>query len=80
MIEEGTSAPDFTLLDQHGEAITLSKLKGQPVVLYFYPRESLVGRRRSYQLARAVPENFQPSLSKFALSIRIGKRGDDHGT
>ncbi len=37
MIVEGQPAPDFTLLDQGGKAVTLSALKGSPVVLYFYP-------------------------------------------
>jgi cytochrome oxidase Cu insertion factor (SCO1/SenC/PrrC family) len=32
MIEAGQPAPDFTLSDQHGETVTLSKLKGEPVV------------------------------------------------
>ena len=35
MIEPGDSAPDFTLPDQHGEPVTLSELRGRPVVLYF---------------------------------------------
>jgi peroxiredoxin Q/BCP len=43
MIEEGQTAPDFTLLDQHGEAVTLSKLRGRPVVLYFYPKADTPG-------------------------------------
>ena len=38
MIQEGQQAPDFTLLDQHGEEVTLSDLRGQTVVVYFYPR------------------------------------------
>lgn len=33
----GEQAPDFTLSNQHGEEITLSSLKGSPVVLAFYP-------------------------------------------
>ena len=39
MLEPGTPAPDFTLLDQDGKETTLSNLKGSPVVLYFYPVE-----------------------------------------
>ncbi len=35
-LEEGTPAPDFTLLDQHGEPFTLSQLRGRRVILYFY--------------------------------------------
>ncbi len=43
MIEEGQPAPNFTLLDQNGEALTLLKLQGQPVVLYFYPKDDTPG-------------------------------------
>ena len=38
MIEVGTKAPDFTLSDQDGNAVTLSELRGKTVVLYFYPK------------------------------------------
>jgi peroxiredoxin Q/BCP len=43
MIEEGTQAPDFTLPDQDGEDVTLSDLRGQTVVLYFYPKADTRG-------------------------------------
>ena len=33
----GDAAPDFTLSDHTGEAVTLSELRGRPVVLVFYP-------------------------------------------
>jgi peroxiredoxin Q/BCP len=42
-IEPGTKAPDFTLPDQHGEQVTLSALRGRPVVLYFYPKADTPG-------------------------------------
>ena len=35
-LEEGAPAPDFTLVDQHGEPFTLSQLRGGKVILYFY--------------------------------------------
>jgi peroxiredoxin Q/BCP len=35
----GTTAPDFTLKDQDGNSVTLSRLRGQNVVLIFYPRD-----------------------------------------
>jgi peroxiredoxin Q/BCP len=38
MIEQGATAPDFTLADQDGEPVTLSAFRGQTVVLYFYPK------------------------------------------
>jgi thioredoxin-dependent peroxiredoxin len=43
MLAEGDVAPDFTLPDQSGDGVTLSELRGQPVVLYFYPRADTPG-------------------------------------
>ena len=43
MIAEGDTAPDFMLPDQDGEAVTLSSLRGQTVVVYFYPRANTPG-------------------------------------
>ena len=43
MIEQGAKAPDFTLPRDGGDEISLSSLKGGPVVLYFYPRDDTPG-------------------------------------
>jgi peroxiredoxin Q/BCP len=43
VVEEGKAAPDFTLRSDAGEDVTLSSLKGSPVVLYFYPRDDTPG-------------------------------------
>jgi peroxiredoxin Q/BCP len=43
MVEEGKPAPDFTLTSDSGEVISLSDLRGGPVVLYFYPRDDTPG-------------------------------------
>jgi thioredoxin-dependent peroxiredoxin len=43
MLAEGEQAPDFRLPDQEGEEVTLSELRGRPVVLYFYPRADTPG-------------------------------------
>ena len=43
MLDAGDTAPDFTLPDQNGEEVTLSDLRGQTVVLYFYPRADTPG-------------------------------------
>ncbi|OGO31104.1 MAG: peroxiredoxin [Chloroflexi bacterium RBG_16_54_18] len=42
-ISMGTIAPDFTLLDETGTPRRLSDYRGQPVVLYFYPRDDTPG-------------------------------------
>ncbi len=42
-ITVGSVAPDFTLLDQDGAALSASELRGRWVVLYFYPRDDTPG-------------------------------------
>jgi len=43
VLAEGDKAPNFTLPDQNGEKVKLSDLKGETVVLYFYPRADTPG-------------------------------------
>jgi peroxiredoxin Q/BCP len=43
MLRAGDKAPDFELPDQNGSPVKLSGLKGQTVVLYFYPRADTPG-------------------------------------
>jgi len=43
MIDPGGPAPDFTLLDQDGEPVSLSSLRGRWVALYFYPKADTPG-------------------------------------
>jgi peroxiredoxin Q/BCP len=39
----GNNAPDFTLPRDGGGTITLSGLRGNPVILYFYPKDDTSG-------------------------------------
>jgi peroxiredoxin Q/BCP len=39
----GDAAPDFTLPDQNGNPVSLSSLRGQRVVIYFYPKDDTTG-------------------------------------
>ena len=43
LLEVGTTAPDFTTIDQDGNKISLSDFKGQKVLLYFYPKDNTPG-------------------------------------
>ena len=43
MTLDGNTAPDFTLADQSGKSVQLSKLKGKTVVVYFYPKDDTSG-------------------------------------
>ena len=54
----GTAAPDFTLNNQEGKAISLHEFKGKWVVLYFYPKDMTPG-------CTIEAHNFQRDLSKY---------------
>jgi peroxiredoxin Q/BCP len=43
MLKEGDKAPSFNMPTNKGENVSLSKLKGQKIVLYFYPRDDTPG-------------------------------------
>jgi peroxiredoxin Q/BCP len=43
MIEQGEKAPNFELPDQDGRVVKLSALRGQSVVVYFYPKADTPG-------------------------------------
>ncbi len=70
VIEPGDQAPDFELPDQEGRLVRLSDLRGQPVVVYFYPKAATPGcrtqacgvrdRRADYEQANAVVLGISP--------------------
>src|SRR5437016_13402712 len=43
MLKEGSTAPAFKTKDANGETVSLKDLKGQKVVLYFYPKDDTPG-------------------------------------
>ena len=55
MLEVGALAPDFTLNDQNGNAVSLSDFRGKKVVVYFYPKDNTPGCTRQ---ACAFAQNF----------------------
>jgi len=42
-LNAGDKAPDFSLLSSSGKNVSLSSLKGNKVVLYFYPKDDTPG-------------------------------------
>ena len=74
MIEAGITAPDFTLPDQDANDVSLSDFRGQPVVLYFYPKADTPGcttqacgirdHRADYAAAGAVVLGVSPDSVK----------------
>ena len=43
MPKVGEPAPDFTLRDDRGHEVSLSRLRGKTVVLWFYPKDDTPG-------------------------------------
>ena len=43
MVQDGDPAPDFELPTENGEKLKLARLKGKPVVVYFYPKDDTSG-------------------------------------
>lgn len=43
MLEIGTKAPDFNLLDQNGKNVSISDFQGKKIILYFYPKDNTPG-------------------------------------
>jgi peroxiredoxin Q/BCP len=58
MAEAGHKAPDFQLASDSGETIRLSKLKGQPVVVYFYPKDDTSGCTKEAQAFTSLASEF----------------------
>jgi thioredoxin-dependent peroxiredoxin len=85
-LEAGDQAPDFNLPDQHGNPVKLADLRGQTVVLYFYPKADTPGcttqacsvrdHRTDYESAGAVvlgvsPDPVKP-IAKFDEKYGLG--------
>jgi len=64
-VEVGKKAPDFTLPADDGTKVKLSRLRGSPVVLYFYPRDDTPGCTREACAFR----DREPDLGKLAATV-----------
>ncbi|HWN73885.1 MAG TPA: thioredoxin-dependent thiol peroxidase [Solirubrobacterales bacterium] len=86
MLAEGDKAPDFSLPDQNGDEVKLSDLRGETVVLYFYPKANTSGctvqacgvrdRSADYEKAGARVIGISPdevgAIDKFAGKYDLG--------
>ena len=70
MLEIGVKAPDFTLSDKDGNAVSLSDFAGKKVVLYFYPKDNTPGCTRQ---ACAFAASFEAFKSLDAVVIGVSK-------
>lgn len=70
MLEVGTKAPNFTLMDKEEKPVSLSDFTGKRVVLYFYPKDNTLGCSRQ---ACAFKESYDDLRSKDIAVIGISK-------
>ncbi|EXB38195.1 Peroxiredoxin Q [Morus notabilis] len=71
-VKKGTAPPPFTLKDQDGKNVSLSKFKGKPVVVYFYPADETPGCTKQACAFRDSYEKFKKAGAEV-----IGISGDD---
>lgn len=70
MLEVGTKAPEFTLQDKDGNAVSLSDFAGRKVVLYFYPKDNTPGCTRQACAFAAAYNDFK---AKDVVVIGVSK-------
>lgn len=70
MLAIGDKAPQFTLSDKDGNAVSLSDFLGKRVVLYFYPKDNTPGCTRQ---ACAFAQNYRAFRDKGVEVIGVSK-------
>ena len=85
MLKEGSTAPPFKTTDQSGNSVNLKDLRGQKVVLYFYPKDDTPGctkeacsfrdefatfRKRGITVLGVSPDS-EASHQKFAAKYKL---------
>lgn len=71
-VSKGGVPPSFTLKDQDGKSVNLSKFKGKPVVVYFYPADESPGCTKEACAFRDSYEKFKKAGAEV-----VGISGDD---
>lgn len=84
MPEIGDKAPDFTLPSTSGGDISLSDLKGAPIVLFFYPRDDTPGcTKESIGFSESLQDFTDAGAKVFGISrdtiAKHQKFTDKHG-
>jgi peroxiredoxin Q/BCP len=67
-LKEGDAAPEFTLKTDEGHDVTLSALKGKPVVIFFYPKDDTPGCTIECKEFRDTRSQFQDRAHVFGIS------------
>ena len=67
-VEEGKAAPLFTLKDQTGGKVSLKDLRGQNVIVYFYPKDDTPGCTKQANGCTALDKEFK-KLNTLVLGV-----------
>ena len=85
MVKEGNAAPSFTAKNANGDTVRLKDLRGQKVVLYFYPKDDTPGctkeacsfrdafaafKKRGIEVLGVSPDN-EASHKKFTAKYKL---------
>ncbi|HTU05241.1 MAG TPA: peroxiredoxin, partial [Trebonia sp.] len=68
-LEAGDEAPDFTLSNADGNQVTLSALRGQQVIVYFYPAALTPGcTKEACDFTASMPELTKAGMTVLGIS------------
>ena len=68
-LKTGDKAPDFTLLDQESNNVSLSDYNGSKVLIYFYPKADTPGcTKQSCQVSESLPQLGKAGIKALGIS------------
>jgi len=70
MLKPGDKAPDFSLINDEGNKVSLKDFKGKKVILYFYPKDDTSGCTKE---ACSFRDNIKIINKKNAVVIGVSK-------
>ncbi|KZM47874.1 thioredoxin-dependent thiol peroxidase [Labrenzia sp. OB1] len=74
----GDTAPDFDLESDGGGRVSLSALKGKPVVAYFYPKDNTPGcTKEAIAFTELMPEFEKSGVTIIGISPDSAKKHDN---
>lgn len=69
MLETGTKAPEFKLLNQEGKEVSLADYRGKKVILYFYSKDNTAGcTKQACSFAELYPDFREKNAEVIGIS------------
>jgi peroxiredoxin Q/BCP len=68
-LKPGIAAPSFTLINQHGQAVSIEQYRGKKLLLYFYPKAETSGcTLQATQVRDALPRFSELGIAALGIS------------